>query len=71
MDSSINSWDRSISNRRGVGLHFFINNMFYRIVFVFIANIVDPVQTPHSVASDLGQRCLLMSLLQDAKHKKG
>ena len=35
---------------------------------VFDANSVDPDQTPHYAASDLGLRCLLMSLLWDARH---
>ena len=34
-----------------------------------IANSVDPDQTPHSAASDLGLHCLPMSLLWDARHK--
>ena len=33
------------------------------------ANSVDPDQTPQSVASDLGQHCLPMSHLLDARHK--
>ena len=33
------------------------------------ANSVDPDQTSHSVASDLGLHCLLMSHLWDARHK--
>ena len=32
-----------------------------------IANSIDPDQTPRSAASDLGLRCLLMSLLWDAR----
>ena len=28
----------------------------------------DPDQTPHSVASDLGLRCLPMSHIKDARH---
>ena len=36
---------------------------------VFSANNVDPDQTPHSAASDLGLLCLPMSHLWDAWHK--
>ena len=36
---------------------------------VFNANSVDPDQTPHSAASDLGPHCLQISLLWDARHK--
>ena len=35
----------------------------------FNANSVDPDQTPHSVAFELGLHCLLMFLLWDARHK--
>ena len=35
----------------------------------FNANNVDPDQMPHSAASDLGQHCLPMSLLWDARLK--
>ena len=35
---------------------------------VLNANSVDPDQTPRSAASDLGLRCLLMSLLWDTRH---
>ena len=38
-------------------------------MFVFNANSADPDQTPRSAASDLGQHCLSMSLLWDARHK--
>ena len=34
-----------------------------------MANSVDPDQTPHSAASDLGLHCLPMSPLWDARHK--
>ena len=36
---------------------------------VLNANSVDPDQMPHSVASDLGLHCLLMSYLWDARVK--
>ena len=35
----------------------------------FKVNSVDPDQTPHSAASDLGLHCLPMSLLWDARLK--
>ena len=34
---------------------------------ILLANIVDPDQMPHYVASDLGLHCLLMTLLQVSK----
>ena len=43
--------------------------MFYKKNPVFNANIVDPDQTPHSAASDLGLHCLPMSVLWNAMHK--
>ena len=36
---------------------------------VINANSVDPDQTPHSAASELGLHCLPMSHLWDARHK--
>ena len=36
---------------------------------MFNTNSVDPDQTPHSAASDLGLHCLPVSLLWDARHK--
>ena len=57
--------DRSISSIRDVWLILIItifNPLFY-------ANSVDPDQTPHSAASDLGLHCLPISLLWDARHK--
>ena len=45
----------------------------YQAIFVevtiFYANRIDPNQTPHSAASDLGLHCLQMSLLWDASYK--
>ena len=32
------------------------------------ANVADPDQTPHSVASDLGLHCLPMSHKKDSRH---
>ena len=43
---------------------------FFKIeIPVFNAYSVNPDQTPHSAASDLGLLCLPMSLLWDARHK--
>ena len=58
------TWDRSISNLRGVWLRFIF--ILISDVSVFNANSVDPDQTPRSVASDLGLNCLPMSLLWDS-----
>ena len=41
----------------------------FREIPVLNENSVDPDQMPHSAASDLGLRCLPMSLLWDARHK--
>ena len=38
---------------------------------IFHANSVDPDQTPHSAASDLGLHCLSVSLLRDARFVNG
>ena len=43
--------------------------MFFEEIPELNANSVDPDQTPHSAASDLGLHCLPMSLLWDAMHK--
>ena len=53
--------DRSISYIKGIWLVLFII-MFDRNS-LFDANSVDPDQTPHSTAPDLGLHCLQMSLL--------
>ena len=37
---------------------------------LFTANSVDPDQTPHSAASDLGLHCLPISLLWDGRYKR-
>ena len=47
----------------------FIITIFLVEISEFIANSVDPDQTLHTVASDLGLHCLPMSLLWDAWHK--
>ena len=57
----LNSSNQSISSRRIVRLIFIIT-MFIEIS-VFNANNVDPDQTPHSEASDLGLHSLTMFLL--------
>ena len=44
--------------------------MFFIEILELNANSVDPDQTPRSAASDLGLRCLPMSLLQDTRHKR-
>ena len=49
------------------GLFSYIIIMFYGKYPIFNANRVDPDQTLHSAASDLGLYCLPMSLLWDAK----
>ena len=56
----INSLDRSISMRRTSG-YFLLFPCFIENP-VFNANGVDPDQTPHSAASDLGLHCLQMPL---------
>ena len=53
--------DRSISTSRGIFLVFII--MLFRDISVFHADIVDPDQMPHSVASDMGLHCLPMSCI--------
>ena len=73
-----NSLDRFILKRRDIRLVFivtmfyrnedFIVTMFYRND-VFNTNSVDPDQTPHPAASDLGLLCLSVSLLWDARRK--
>ena len=57
----LHSSDQSIFNIMGVWV-VFIKPCFTEIP-VFNANSVDPDQTPHSAASDLGLHCLPMSLL--------
>ena len=49
---------------------FLDNNMsIFEGYGAFNANSVDPDQTPHSAASDLGLHYLPMSLFRDARHK--
>ena len=47
-------------------MYFFFFFFFDRNSY-FIANSVDPDQSPHSVASDLGLRCLPRSLKRAAR----
>ena len=67
--------DESTCNFRGVRsiisllFYFFMKNPVCSLLFYFLwktllANNVDPDQMPHYVASDLGQHCLPMTLLQ-------
>ena len=51
-----------------VSYQFLLLPCFIKIT-VFNVNSIDPDQTPHSAASDLGLHCLLMSLLWDARLK--
>ena len=60
--------DTSISNSRNVW--FASGFSFIKEIPAYYANSVGPDQTTHSVASDLGLHCLLMSLLWDARHKR-
>ena len=55
------SLDESISIIRGVWLIFLSPCFIY--IPVFNANSIDPDQTPHFAASDLGLHCLPMSHL--------
>ena len=59
--SYLNALDGSDSSRRDVWL--FLVLQCFTEISVFNANSVDPDQTPHSAASDLGLHCLPMSLL--------
>ena len=62
----LKSLDRSISYVRGV---WFLLLSCSVEISELNANSVDPDQTPHSEASDLGLHCLPMSLLWDARLK--
>ena len=50
--------DDSILHFRGVG---FILSL---LLYILLANSVEPDQTPHRVASDLGLHCLPMNFLR-------
>ena len=65
--SHLNSLDRFISYTGGVSLVFVIS--CFEEISKLNANSLDPDQTPHIAASDLGLRCLPMSLLWDARRK--
>ena len=54
--------------QRGCQVSFYHYRCFIEIP-VFNANSVDPDQTPHSAASDLGIRCWAMPILWDTRHK--
>ena len=71
----LNSLDWSISIRRGVWLVLSVvykkkknNKNKKQQKTVFNSKSVDPDQTPHYAASDMGLHCLPMSLLWDARH---
>ena len=66
--SQLNFLDRFISSRMGFWVVFLLSSCCIEIP-VSNANSVDPDQTPHSAASDLGLHCLPMSLLWDARLK--
>ena len=63
----LRSLDEYISIKRDVRLVFLSPCFIY--IPVLNANSVDPDQTPHSVASDLGPHCLPMSHFWDARLK--
>ena len=63
----LNSLDQCISNKGGAWVVFSVICIIK--IRVFNANIIDPDQTPHSVASDLCLHCLQMSLLWEAWYK--
>ena len=67
MPNELKSLDWSFSSRRDVWLVLYI--LCFIEISVFNAKKVDPDQTLHSVASDLGLHCLPMSPLWDARHK--
>ena len=54
--------DESICHFRGVGS--VLSLLCYFRLKILLANNVDPDQMPHYVASDLGLRCLPMTLLR-------
>ena len=65
--SYLNFSDKSICSKRGIWVVLLLP-CFIEIP-VLNANRVDPDQTPHSAALDLGLRYLQMSLLWEARHK--
>ena len=56
-------WDESIRHFRGVIVYFVAFILFF-LWEIPLANNVDPDQTPHDMASDLGLHCLPMTLLR-------
>ena len=68
MDSSTLSFWAGLFLKERVTSYFLLLLCFIAIP-VFNANSIDPDQTPRSVASDLGQHYLLMSLLCDTEYK--
>ena len=59
----LQSSDQSISSIRGVWLVLSLLIPCFIEIPAFNANSVDPDQTPHFATSDLGLKCLPMSLL--------
>ena len=57
--------DKSICHFRGVGSIFVAFLLFS--MEILLANNVDPDQTPHYVASDLGLHCLPLTLLRASR----
>ena len=68
MDSSIITLQTGPFPIKGLSAYLILLPCFNEIPILH-ANIVDPDQTPHSAASDLGLHCLPKSLLWDASHK--
>ena len=62
VDSSTVISEKSICNFRGVGIFYrFCSIFFWKIL---LANNVNPDETPHCMASDLGLHCVPMTLLR-------
>ena len=54
--------DKPICHFRGIRSTLLL--LFYFLMEILLADNVNPDQMPHYVASDLGQHCLPMTLLQ-------
>ena len=54
--------DKPICHFRGIRSTLLL--LFYFLMEILLANNVNPDQMPHNVASDQGQHCLPMTLLQ-------
>ena len=65
----LNSLDKSIIYIRVSGYFLLLLLPCFVVISIFNANSVDPDQTPQYAASDLGLRCLPVSLLWDTRHK--